>query len=103
MRQLARALATLTTAAPPEDVVRERAEALLAHLSRVPIAVLIANNRARYVDANRQASRLTGYSHSELTRMALWDLTPKPQRTLGLRLWRSFLQRGRMTGRYMLR
>jgi PAS domain S-box-containing protein len=103
IRQLQRALTTLTTVAPPEDVVHERARALLAHLADVRIPVLIANNRARYVDANRAATDATGYTRDELTRMALWDLTPVPKRALGLRLWRAFLRRGKMTGRYALR
>lgn len=103
IRQLERALARLTTVAPPEDVVRERAHALLAHLAGVRIPILIANNRARYVDANAAAADATGYTRRELLRMHLWDLTPIPNRALGSRLWRAFLRRGRMNGRYALR
>jgi PAS domain S-box-containing protein len=103
IRQLQRILATLTTAAPPEDIVRARAHALLSHLADVPIPILIANNQARYVDANEAALVATGYSHEELTRLALWDLTPVPKRQMGERLWRSFLKRGQMMGRYTLR
>src|SRR5207248_493894 len=96
MRRLQESLNALTTLAPPEKVVRSRAEALLVHLAKIPIAILIANNRARYVDMNQAATRLTGYSRSQLVRMSLWDLTPAPNRTLGARLWRDFLKRGRM-------
>ena|SRR5689334_22577319 len=103
IRQLERALARLTTVAPPEDVVRERAHALLTHLAGVKLPILIANNRARYVDVNAAAAAATGYTRQELLRMHLWDLTPIPNRALGGRLWRAFLRRGRMTGRYALR
>jgi len=103
IRTLERALGTLTVAAPPEDVVRRRAEALIEHLRSVRVAILVANNRARYVDANRLASLLTGYSRRELTRKSLWDLTPTPNRAVGMRLWRGFLKRGRMAGEYDLR
>ena len=103
MRQLTRALDKLTVTAPAEAVVRARAEALLAYLADVPVAILVANNRARYVDANRQAIALTGYSRSQLISMALSDLTPNPNVAMGRRLWRDFLRRGRMGGRYPIR
>jgi hypothetical protein len=103
IRRLQRALTALTTLAPPEALARERAETLLVHLTHVPIAILIANNQARYVDVNRAAARLTGYTRAELLRLSLWDLTPSPNRTTGRRLWRDFLRRGRMTGRFPLR
>jgi PAS domain S-box-containing protein len=103
MRQLERALAKLTTGAAPEDVTRHRAELVLAHLAEIPIAVLVANDRGRYVDVNAMAPTLTGYTRNELLKMAVWDLTPTPRRGLGLRLWREFLRRGRMRGTYQLR
>ena len=102
MRQLERALARLTTKAAPEDVTRRRAELVLAHLAGTSIAVLVANDSGRYVDVNAVAPALTGYTRDELLKMAVWDLTPTPRRSLGLRLWRDFLQRGRMRGDYRL-
>lgn len=103
VRQLTQTLEKLTARGQPEDVVRARAEALLAYLADVPVAILVANNRARYVDANRHAVALTGYPRAQLMTMQLWDLTPKPSRVLGHRLWRAFLRRGRMAGLYELR
>jgi len=103
MQRLQQALARLTTTAPPEAVVRARAGILVAHLRDIPVAILIANNQARYVDVNRAAIRLTGYRRDELLRLSIWDLTPDPRRVLGRRLWRAFLKRGRMRGRYALR
>jgi PAS domain S-box-containing protein len=103
VRQLTQTLEKLTARGQPEDAVRARAEALLAYLADVPVAILVANNRARYVDANRHAVALTLYTRAQLMTMQLWDLTPTPNRALGQRLWRAFLRRGRMTGRYELR
>jgi len=95
-------LDALTVAGKPENVDRARAHALLAYLADVPVAILVANNGARYVDVNRHAVQLTGYTRAELTKMQLADLTPNPNRRLGQRLWRAFLRRGRMEGRYAL-
>lgn len=103
MDRLQRALSALTTGDAPESVIRKRAETVLEHLAKVPVAILIANNRANYVDVNRAACTLTGYSRAELLRMSLPDLTPNPRRTTGARLWRDFLKRGRMSGTYPVR
>src|ERR1041384_6828818 len=99
IRALERALAGLPAHARREDVVRARAGVLLSYLAHVRIPILIANNRARYIEANRAATVATGYSHDELLRMALWDLTPVPRRQIGGRLWRAFLQRGTLRRR----
>jgi hypothetical protein len=45
---------------------------------------------------------LTGYSRGELLRMSVWDLTPTPVAAEGRRMWREFLDRGRMAGTYPL-
>src|SRR5688572_1552332 len=103
MRRLERALASLTETRKSEDLLRRRSEIVLAQVADVAVAVLIANDHARFIDANRAAVRATGYSRSELLAMNVWDLTPTPRRVLGRRLWREFLHRGRMRGRYQLR
>jgi PAS domain S-box-containing protein len=103
MRELQRALTALAEPMRPEDAARARARVLLSHLAHVRIPILIANSGAQYVEANRAATVVTGYSRDELLRMSIWDLTPTPRRDLGARLWRAFLKRGTMTGRYLLR
>src|SRR5581483_1689451 len=80
-----------------------RAHAVLQSLRNLPVAILIANDKGRYVDVNRAAVTLTGYTRRELLTCALWDLTPNVRQTLGRRLWREFLDRGRMAGIYELR
>ena len=103
IRELERALSRLTKKNAPEDIMRQRAEVVLAQVAGVSAAVFVANDHARYVDANASAPMLTGYTRAELLRMHVWDLTPSPLRTVGLRLWRDFLRRGRMRGQYQIR
>jgi len=76
---------------------------VLKSLKNLPVAILIANDRGRYVDVNRAAGVLTGYTRRELLTGAVWDLTPGVRQTLGRRLWREFLERGRMSGVYQIR
>jgi PAS domain S-box-containing protein len=102
IRQLERALDRLVERRAPEDVLRQRAEIVLAQIASVSAAVLIANDHARYIDLNA-ACALTGYTRPELLRMNLWDLTPERSSRVGQKLWRAFRQRGRMRGSYHLR
>jgi len=101
MRTLERALAEIEhNSRRPEAELRRRAETVRKQLSGLPAAVLIANNRGRYIDANRAATILTGYSRSELLRMSVTDLTAHVSQPRGRHLWRQFVERGRMSGVY---
>jgi PAS domain S-box-containing protein len=102
MRKLQRALSTVGAKRTSDATLRSRAEALLTQAADLPVALLIANNSGRYIDVNDQATRLTGYSRGELLRMSVWDLTPTPVAAEGRRMWREFLDKGRMAGRYPL-
>jgi PAS domain S-box-containing protein len=76
---------------------------VLSQVAGISVAVLIANDHGRYIDANAAAVSLTGYSRAELLKMDLSRLTPDGGGALGPRLWRAFLRRGRMRGTYKLR
>jgi PAS domain S-box-containing protein len=86
----------------PELTMARRARAVVKSLTNLTVAVLIANDAGRYIDVNRAASQLTGYTRRELLTRSVWDLTPNVRQTLGRRLWREFLERGRMSGVYTL-
>ena len=103
IRQLERALERLVEKDAPEDVLRQRAEVVLAQVAGISVAVLIANDHGRYIDANAAAVSLTGYSRAELLKLDLSQLTPDGGGATAPRLWRAFLRRGRMRGTYNLR
>ena len=66
-------------------------------------ASLVADEHARYVDANPQACALTGYSREELLGMTLMDLTPPNEREAGREDVRAAQAgSGRMRGEYRL-
>jgi PAS domain S-box-containing protein len=104
IRALRKAIATIQEAgATPDLENRSRAHELLQRLADVPVAMLVANNQGRYVDANAAAVFLTGYPRRELLRCSVWDLTPASRLGTGEALWRAFLSREQMAGRYPLR
>ena len=77
--------------------------ALGALIDALPLAALVAEDHGHYVLANVRATRLTGYSARELRRLSVWDLTPASRLGTGEALWRAFLSREQMAGRYPLR
>jgi PAS domain S-box-containing protein len=97
-----RVLAEIDRVRLSELVLRRRAEAIVSTLEDAPVAILVADDRARYIDVNAAATTLTGYTRSELLRMSVWDLTPERNRKLGLTLWRAFLRAGEQRGTYRL-
>ena len=104
IRALRKALATIqATRVTPDRENRSRAHELLQRLADVPVAMLVANNQGRYVDANAAAVVLTGYPRRELLQCSVWNLTPASRLGTGEALWRAFLARERMAGRYRLR
>ena len=97
------ALAGIDRTRSSEVIRRREAETILARLADAPVAILIANDRARYVEVNAAAITLTGYTRSELLRMSVWNLTPEQNRTGGMILWEAFLRQGEQSGTYHLR
>lgn len=86
------------TAAALEES-RRRLQALFENTQD---AILLADDRGLYVDANPAACELTGYRREELLERTILDLTPEDHRPAGRDLWRAFLTRGRMEGEYSL-
>lgn len=83
-----------------DRATRSRAEALLARIDDTRLAVLVANNEGRYVDANVGACELTGYRRTVLLTKSVWDVTPIPSQTSGRALWDEFISRGEYDGPY---
>jgi PAS domain S-box-containing protein len=97
------ALARIDRTLAEERVQRKKAEALLAHLAAIPVAVLVADSRARYVDVNEGALLLTGYTRRELLDMSVWDLTVDAKAAVGKAMWQTFLEAGELAGGYDVR
>jgi PAS domain S-box-containing protein len=103
IRRVRAALADIDHTSSGDVVRRRQAETILTNLADTPVAILIANDRARYVEANARATMLTGYKRAELLRLSVWDLTPTRDRTKGMALWTAFLQGGEQSGAYRIR
>lgn len=79
---------------------------MLAELQRsleeLQASALAADNTGRYVAANSAATALTGYSRSELLKMAVKDLTPALRQDDSGQMWQRFIHAGAQSGDYEL-
>ena len=76
--------------------------AFSAVFERAVEAIFLADDDGRYVRVNPAAERLTGYTGEELRAMTVFDLTPAPDQTQGLAMWREFIRIGALSGDYTL-
>ena len=65
-------------------------------------AILVADDDGRYVAANAEAERLTGYRLGELLGLRVTDLLPDSVPTHGGEMDQEFKRRGRLVGEYVL-
>jgi len=77
--------------------------ALAQSLRELPVPALLTDDAGSYVVANAAASRLTGYTTSELLSMSVWDLTPVVKERETEVLWRSFVRVGTQRGTIKLK
>ena len=80
-----------------------RARQIANSVEELMISVLVADDDARYVEANAAACALSGYSREELLSMTIWDLTPEQRVPRDRRLWDRFKRDGRFEGSYRIR
>ena len=79
---------------------RGRLQALFDHTLD---AVLLADDQARYVDANPAACTLLGLDRDELLTRTVFDITPPADAGAGRAAWDAFLRDGQQAGEYAVR
>jgi len=107
LRTLRRALADIRATA--QDVrddaatLSDRARHIAKGTDATMISVLVADDSARFVEANSAICALSGYSREELLAMSIWDLSAEEVVDRGRRAWKRFLRDGRFEGSFRIR
>jgi len=65
-------------------------------------AILMADEQMRFVDANRAACVLTGYSREEILKLRVQDITPPGNQLLLREIWQNLINTGKLDGEYEL-
>jgi PAS domain S-box-containing protein len=102
-RALADIKANARDAAEDGATLTDRARTIANGTDESMISVLVANDEARYVEANAAICALTGYSREQLLEMSIWDLSAEDVVERGQRAWKRFLRDGRFEGSYRIR
>ncbi len=66
-------------------------------------AILLADDQARFVDANPAACDLLGQGREELLHRGVFDITPPPNGEAGRAAWAAFVRDGQQSGEYEVR
>jgi PAS domain S-box-containing protein len=85
------------------QALQENQHRLQAIFDNTDDAILLTNNDAQFIDANRAAVALTGYSYDELLQLHVWDITPELGLKEGKDLWQLFSNSERQEGEYVVR
>lgn len=89
---------------PHSDLFDKAASIIDRAAARIcgPVALVLADDRGRYLAASDGASELTGYPREALLSRSVFDVTPTPQLEAGLRQWADFIAAGTQEGTYEL-
>ena len=69
-----------------------------SYIEHAPGGVFIADGNGQYLEANRSASEMTGYSNEQLLKMTIGDITAEESLTNALVLFATLKETGKMSG-----
>jgi PAS domain S-box-containing protein len=83
------------------DVLRANEEKYRTYIDNSPTGVFVADATGKYVEVNRCASRLMGYTQNELTQMSIPDILAREDVPAAMALFQQLLRTGHaITGEY---
>ena len=81
-----------------ENALRESEEKFRSYIDNAPDGVFIADETGRYIEVNRAACEITGYSEAELLKMHIPDLLQEFERQKGIQHFQEVHQKGLARG-----
>jgi diguanylate cyclase (GGDEF)-like protein/PAS domain S-box-containing protein len=70
-----------------------------SYLENAPDGIFIANKEGRYVEVNKAASRITGFSKEELLKTSISSLLPYESQEAGLTEFKELMEKGSVKGK----
>ncbi len=77
-----------------EDALKESEEKFRSYIENAPDGIFVADERGNYVEVNRAASQITGYSKEELLSKKLTDIISPEDRPVAIASFQNVLKKG---------
>lgn len=81
-----------------EDTLKKNEEKFRKYIENSPDGIFVADARGKYIEINKAACNMTGYSKEELLKMSIPDLIPKEHLKKSLDYFQTLLKTGRSSG-----
>ncbi len=83
-----------------ENALRESEEKYSSYIRNAPYAVFVVNSAGRYVEVNRSAAAITGYSSEQLLNMTIQDITAEGSLTSAKKHFEELISKGSMSAEW---
>ncbi len=80
-----------------ENALRENEEKYSSYIRNAPYAVFVVDSAGHYVEANRAAAAITGYSIEQLLKMTIRDITAEESLPSAMEHFRELISKGSMS------
>ncbi|MCF8008746.1 MAG: PAS domain S-box protein [Halanaerobiales bacterium] len=78
-----------------EQEIRQQEEKFRTYIEHAPIGVFVANDQAKFLDVNKKAEQISGYSEEELKKLTFHDLSVRNDREINI-LFKKFKRNKRI-------
>jgi diguanylate cyclase (GGDEF)-like protein/PAS domain S-box-containing protein len=97
-KQFAIIFTDITDRKAAEDALRESEQKYSSYIENAPDAVFVTDENGNYIEANRAACEITGYSKEELLQMTIRDITADGYIKEGINFFNKVTRDGSMKG-----
>jgi len=97
-KQFAVIFTDITERKAAADALKESEQKYSSYIENAPDGVFVADEKGNYIEVNRAASEITGYSRKELLQMTLRDITSKGYKTDAMNLFDKLSKDGAVNG-----
>jgi PAS domain S-box-containing protein len=87
-------VADITELKKSEEALKNSEQTLKAYIDASPLGIFVTDFSGNYLDANKAAEKLTGYSRAELLNLAIPDIVDPAQLSEGLAIAQKTIERG---------
>ncbi len=88
-------IADITEVKASEEALRSSEQKMRGYFENAPYGVFVADSQGRYLEVNPAASRITGYSESELCAMSIPELVHPDSLKVSIESFRRVMETGR--------